>query len=97
MASQSHVLAGDGLNHIVRRGTEKLRDDGELVDVWVAGTRRQNSLARAQVCQALHSRSLPGKSGLPSNISAKMHPVLQMSTAQVMGRRQLSTTRTTCD
>ncbi|KAJ1938896.1 hypothetical protein EC988_007455, partial [Linderina pennispora] len=25
--------------------------------------------------------SLPGNSGVPSNISAKMHPVLQMSTA----------------
>ena len=30
---------------------------------------------------ALHSRSLPGKSGFPSSISANMQPVLQMSTA----------------
>ena len=30
---------------------------------------------------ATHSRSLPGKSGFPSSISAKMQPALRMSTA----------------
>jgi hypothetical protein len=33
------------------------------------------------------SRSFPGNKGFPSNISAKMHPVLQMSTVQKKGRR----------
>jgi hypothetical protein len=36
-SSVTYVLAADGLNNIIRRGTEQFGDDGELVDVVLSG------------------------------------------------------------
>lgn len=69
---KTHVLAGNGLDDVVGRRSEELGDNGELVDVYVSV--RGFWIVR-------NSRSLPGNRGLPSSISAKMQPVLQMSTA----------------
>ena len=33
----TYVLARDGVDNIIRRGTQKLGDDGELVDMVLAG------------------------------------------------------------
>ena len=96
----THVLAADGLDDILGRGAEELGDDGELVDVCqsqrsVRGcaicvrrhvTQLQSRPRMAAETGAGSLRSFPGKSGFPSSISAKMHPVLQMSTARVQRR-----------
>jgi hypothetical protein len=39
-SSITHVLAGDGVNNIIRRGTKQLSDDRELVDVILSGKQR---------------------------------------------------------
>jgi hypothetical protein len=36
----SYVFTADGLDNIIWRGTEKLRNDGELVDVVLSGEQR---------------------------------------------------------
>lgn len=78
--NKTHVLAADGLNNILRGSTEELSDDRELIDVWVRQRSAEIILSRwARLC----SRSFPGKSGFPSSISAKMQPVLQMSTREL--------------
>ena len=43
---------------------------------------RRSVRRRGSKGEAQDERSLPGKSGRPSSISAKMHPALQMSTAR---------------
>lgn len=48
MSENTHVLTADGLDHIVRGGTEKLGDDGELVDMVLAG---EEGLALEHFCE----------------------------------------------
>lgn len=40
LAGQTHVLARDGVDNIIRRCSQEFRDDGELVDVVLAGEQR---------------------------------------------------------
>ena len=72
--SQS-ILRSDCSNNVVRWGTEQFSDDGELVDIY-----RTHKFSLGRFNKVKHPRSLPGNKGFPSSISAKIQPVLQMST-----------------
>lgn len=79
----TYVLAGDGLDNIIRRCPKEFGDDGELIYVCDPnGFKRQQveRLVRLFTRVRINLRSFPGNKGLPSNISAKIHPVLQIST-----------------
>lgn len=78
--SWTNVLACDRLDDIVWGSTQQFRDNGELVHVYAIHFRRKSALGSEGVVKE-YQRSFPGNNGFPSNISAKMHPVLQMSTA----------------
>jgi hypothetical protein len=45
---KSYVLTADGLDNVIWRSTQKLRDDGELVDVVLSGEQR---LALEHLCE----------------------------------------------
>lgn len=72
--SKTYILAADSFNDIIGGRAQQLCDDRELVDIWphMSGAVGRNRR---------FSRSLPGNNGFPSSISAKMQPVLQISTA----------------
>lgn len=86
----AYILARNRLDDIFWRRPKQFSDNGELVHIYRDIFRRVNSMfgptrkaaRRTEMSKVpSYSRSFPGKSGLPSSISAKMHPALHMSTA----------------
>ena len=70
------ILRSDGGDNIIRWRAEQFGDDRELVDVC----QDDINLRSEGLIDHKHSRSLPGNKGFPSSISAKIQPVLHMST-----------------
>jgi hypothetical protein len=75
MVNEMHIFACDSFDDIFGGSSQKFSDDGELVNIY------GKSEKGVRLEWAPNVRSLPGNNGFPSNISAKIQPALQMSTA----------------
>ncbi len=79
LSKHTDILAADGFNDIIGGRAQQFSDNRKLVDICMAMKLRRIICPESR--EESYSRSFPGNNGLPSSISAKMQPVLQMSTA----------------
>lgn len=75
----TYIFTANSGNHIIGRSTQQFGNDRELVDVY------NDAWCHVITCMlwwswSFYLRSFPGNKGLPSSISAKIHPALQIST-----------------
>lgn len=77
--SVTYILTANSGNHIIWGSTQQFGNDWKLVDVYI------DAWCHVITCilqwpWSFYLRSFPGNKGLPSSISAKIHPALQIST-----------------